>query len=124
MSTNSSSSPVSVIQRQLDAYNAHDLEALLATYAEDAQQFEYPNKLLVSGQALLRERFTVRFTEPNLHAKLLNRIVMGNTVIDHELITRTFPEGPGTLEIVAIYEVQNGKIAKATFMTGAKTLDK
>jgi putative hydrolase of HD superfamily len=47
---------------------------------------------------------------------------MGNTVIDHELITRTFPEGPGTLEIVAIYEVQNGKIAKATFITGAKRI--
>ena len=117
-----SASPETVVQRQLDAYNAHDLEAILATYAEDAQQFEYPNKLLVSGQALLRERFTVRFTEPNLHAKLLNRIVMGNTVIDHELITRTFPEGPGTLEIVAIYEVHNGKIAKATFMMGAKIM--
>jgi len=33
-------SPEVVIQRQLDAYNAHDLEAWLATYAEDAQQFE------------------------------------------------------------------------------------
>jgi putative hydrolase of HD superfamily len=114
--------PETVVQRQLDAYNAHNLEAILATYAEDAQQFEHPNNLLVSGHAQLRERFTVRFTEPNLHAKLLNRIVMGNTVIDHELITRTFPEGPGTLEIVAIYEVQNGKIAKATFITGAKTM--
>ena len=123
MNTNFAS-PESVIQRQLDAYNAHDLEAILAIYAEDAQQFAHPNQLLASGRDQLRERFTVRFAEPNLHAKLLNRIVMGNTVIDHELITRTFPEGPGTLEIVAIYEVQNGKIAKATFMTGAKTLDK
>ncbi|HEY1170971.1 MAG TPA: nuclear transport factor 2 family protein [Verrucomicrobiae bacterium] len=123
MSTSSDSSPESVVQRQLDAYNAHDIEALLATYAEDAQQFEYPNKLLVSGHDQLRERFTIRFSEPNLHAKLLNRIVMGHTVIDHELITRTFPEGPGTLEIVAIYEVQNGKITKATFITGAKTIN-
>lgn len=112
----------SVVQRQLDAYNAHNLEALLETYAEDAQQFEHPAKLLASGIAQLRERFTARFAEPNLHAQLLNRIVIGNTVIDHELVTRTFPEGPGTIELVATYEVLNGKIAKAWFIAGAKTI--
>lgn len=114
----------SVVQRQLDAYNAYDLEALLETYAEDAQQFEHPAKLLASGITQLRERFAIRFAEPNLHAQLLNRIVMGNIVIDHELVTRTFPEGPGTIELVATYEVLNGKIAKAWFITGAKTLEK
>ena len=117
-------SPESIVLRQLDAYNAHDVAAILATYAEDAQQFEHPAKLLATGTAQLRERFTLRFAEPNLHAQLINRIVMGNTVIDHELVTRTFPEGPGTIELVAIYEVQNGKIAKAWFITGAKTLEK
>jgi hypothetical protein len=123
MPPDTSLTPVAVVQRQLDAYNARDLAALLATYAEDAQQFEHPSKLLASGHAQMRERFALRFTEPNLHAKLLNRIVMGNTVIDHELITRTFPEGPGKIGLVAIYEVQNGKIAKAWFISGAKTLD-
>jgi len=122
MPPDTSFAPVIVVQRQLDAYNTRDLDALLATYAEDAEQFAHPNQLLASGHAQMRERFALRFTEPNLHAQLLNRIVMGNTVIDHELITRTFPEGPGTLEIVAIYEVRDGKIAKAWFISGAKTL--
>ena len=31
-------SPAEVVQRQLDAYNARDVEALLATYAPDATQ--------------------------------------------------------------------------------------
>ena len=44
-------------------------------------------------------------------------------VIDHEKVTRTFPEGTGTIELVAIYEVQNGKIAKAWFIFDAMTLD-
>jgi hypothetical protein len=113
---------VAVVQRQLDAYNAHDVDALLATYAEDAEQFAHPDQLIARGHAQMRERFALRFAEPNLHARLLNRIAMGNTVIDHELITRTFPEGPGTLELVAIYEVLHGKIAKAWFISGAKTL--
>jgi hypothetical protein len=65
----------------------------------------------------------LRFQEPNLHARLLNRIVLGNTVIDHEMVTRTFAEGTGTLEMTAIYEVRDGLIARAWFMFGDKTLD-
>jgi len=115
--------PEAVVQKQLDAYNAHNLDALMATYAEDAQQFEHPAKLLASGAAQIRERFAARFQEPNLHAALVKRIVAGNVVIDHEHVTRTFPEGTGKIELVAIYEIQDGKIARAWFILGAKTLD-
>jgi len=112
-----------VVQRQLDAYKARDVEAILATYAEDAEQFEHPAKLLASGVAQLRGRFAARFQEPNLHAALFNRIVMGEVVIDHEKVTRTFPEGTGHIELVAMYEVRQGKIARAWFIFGPKTLD-
>ena len=117
------SDPEMVVQRQLDAYNARDLAALLAVYAEDAEMFEHPAKLLARGSAALGERFSARFTEPNLHAHLLKRIVMGNTVVDHERVTRTFPEGTGTIELTMIYEVQGDRIAKAWNIVGTKTLD-
>src|SRR5437899_507064 len=99
-----SPAPEAVVQRQLDAYNARDFDALLAIYADDAQTFEHPATLIASGSAALRQRFATRFKEPNLYAKLLGRIVMGSIVIDHERVTRTFPEGPGTIELVMIYE--------------------
>ena len=35
----------SIVQHQLDAYNAKDIAVLMAIYAEDAQQFEHPTKL-------------------------------------------------------------------------------
>ncbi|MBC7367202.1 MAG: nuclear transport factor 2 family protein [Undibacterium sp.] len=111
-----------LVQRQLDAYNARDVEVLLATHATDARQFEHPATILATGHSEMRPRFLTRFKEPNLHARLLHRIVAGNTVIDHELITRTFPEGPGTVELVAIYEIRAGLIAEARFITGTKTL--
>jgi hypothetical protein len=114
--------PDALIQRQLDAYNARDVEGTLTTYAVDARQFEHPSTLLATGHAEMRLRFLTRFQEPNLHARLLHRIVAGSTVIDHELITRTFPEGPGTLELVAIYEIRAGLIAEARFITGTKAL--
>jgi hypothetical protein len=111
------------VQRQLDAYNARDIDALLAIYADDAQMFEHPAKLVASGSTALRERFLARFAEPNLHARLLNRVVMGNIVVDHERVTRTFQDGPGTVELVMIYQVQDEKIAKAWVIAGAVSLD-
>ncbi len=112
-----------VVQAQLEAYNAHDIAAFLATYADDAQIFEHPAKLLASGQAEMRERYTARFKEPNLNAVVVKRIVMGNTVIDHERVTRTFSEGQGTQDAVLIYEIQGGKIARAWLIPGPKTLE-
>ena len=112
--------PSAVIQRQLDAYNARDVDAILATYAPDAQQFEFPDKLLATGTAQLSERFAARFREPNLHAQLLHRSVLGDKVIDHEELTRTFPEGPGKIQLLAIYQVQAGRIAKAWFVSGGQ----
>jgi hypothetical protein len=50
-------------------------------------------------------------------------MVMGSFVVDHERVTRTFPEGAGTVELLMIYEVQDGRITKAWSIAGAKTLD-
>ncbi|MBI2516813.1 MAG: nuclear transport factor 2 family protein [Opitutae bacterium] len=117
-----SSDPAVVVQRQLDAYNARDLDTLLAIYADDAQTFEHPAKLLARGTTELRERFALRFQEPNLHAALLQRTVMGHIVVDHERVTRTFPEGPGTVELMMIYEVRDGRITQAWSIPGPKVL--
>lgn len=115
--------PADVVQRQLDAYNARDLEALLAIYSDDAELFEHPNTPVGRGSDYLRERFGLRFAEPNLHAELLHRITMGNTVIDHERVRRTFPEGTGTLEMTMIYQVRDGRIARSWIIPGPKILD-
>ena len=118
------SAPELVVQRQLDAYNARDIDALLATYAPDARQYEHPGKLLATGAAEMRERMAQRFAEPNLHARLLQRVVMGNIVIDHEEVTRSFPEGAGRVDMVAIYEVVGGKIQSASVQVSNKRLDR
>ena len=114
--------PASIVQRQLDAYNARDLDALMATYAEDVEHFEFPSTLVAKGTADVRARLSIRLQEPDLHARLLGRTVMGNLVIDHEIVTRNFPEGLGTLEMLCIYEVADGRIQRASFASGAKTL--
>jgi hypothetical protein len=115
-------SPLAVVQAQLDAFNAKDIDALMRTYAEDAQQFALHGERLAEGHDALRPRYLARFEEPDLFARLLSRTVMGNFVTDLELITRNFPEGPGTLEMLCIYEVIDGRIQRASFAPGAITM--
>ena len=117
-----SDTPEAIVQRQLEAFNARDVDALLAVYAEDAEMFEHPARRVARGSAGLRARFITRFQEPNLRATLLKRIVSGNTVVDHESVLRTFPEGPGRIELVMIYEVKDGRIARAWSIAGPRTL--
>jgi len=114
--------PEALIQRQLDAYNAKDLEAWLATYAPDAKQYEFPATLLTDGHAQIRARTAPRFQEPDLHAKLLSRSVMDDIVIDHEEVTRNFPEGRGTIRLVCVYRVAGDLIREASFVFGEKKL--
>jgi len=115
-------SPLAVVQAQLDAYNAKDLDALMATYAPDAQQFAIHGALLAQGQDQIRPRYQERFAEPDLHARLITRSVIGNFVTDVEIVTRNFPEGRGTVEMLCVYEVVDGRIARASFATGDKRM--
>jgi Uncharacterized conserved protein len=114
---------LAVVQAQLEAYNARDIEALLATYAPDAEQYLLHGDCVARGHAAMRERFLARFAEPDLRANLLTRIAMGSTVVDHEVVTRNFPEGRGTMEMLCVYEVAGGFIRRATFAFGEKRLD-
>lgn len=110
------------VEQQLNAYNARDIEAFMQWWSDDCEYYEFPDRLLARGTAAIRERHAMRFEEPNLHGKLLHRAAVGNVVVDHECVTRTFPEGPGEVDVLAIYEVANGKIVKAWFKMGATRL--
>lgn len=110
------------VQKQLEAYNARDIDSFMEWWANDCQYYEFPGKLLANGAAEIRQRHVIRFKEPNLFGTLKNRIVVANLVVDHETVMRTFADGPGELDVVAIYEIERGKIAKAWFKMGPPRL--
>jgi GNAT superfamily N-acetyltransferase len=107
-------SPEQVVQAQLDAYNAHDVDALCRIYADDACQYQHPATLLARGTAAIRTRFADRFAASKPHARLLRRTVLGDTVIDHEYVF----SGPTRVELMALYEVKEGRIVNASFVFG------
>jgi imidazolonepropionase-like amidohydrolase len=106
-------SPEMLVQRQLNAYNARNLEAFLDTYAEDIELYEFPDKLMSKGKDAMRKQYGSMFSQLKyLHCKIEERIVIGNKVIDHENVV--FNEN--RINAVAIYEVADGLIRKVTFL--------
>lgn len=104
-----------VVQRQFDAYNAQDLEAFLATYAPDCQICDLNGAVTQNGHGDIRARYAAMFAQyPENKAVLVNRMALGDVVIDHEDVVRG-PNGP-RLEAVAIYTVKNGLIARVDFI--------
>jgi putative hydrolase of HD superfamily len=116
------STPDDIVQAQLDGYNARDIEAFMAPWAEDAEYYQFPDTLLAKGKPAIRERHVLRFQEPNLHGELLSRISLDGLVVDRERVVRSFPDGPGTVDVIAIYEVAHGLIQKAWFRMGKPIL--
>ncbi len=101
--------PVEIVQRQLDAYNRHDLDAFVACYSDAIRIYRIPAPdPSISGKAELARFYgTERFNRPGLHAEVLNRMVLGDKVIDHERIGGLRNE---PIEVVAVYAIVGGLI--------------
>lgn len=107
-------SPEKLVQRQLEAYNAQNLSAFVATYSDSIEIYRFPNRLTMKGKANLEKSYGELFRKyPKNYAALLGRIVQGNTVIDQEKVTG---RGDAESRATAIYEVQNGLICRVWFV--------
>jgi hypothetical protein len=107
-------SPEAVVQLQLDAYNARDLYRFLSAYDDEVNVFRppAPTASIVGKPALAEYYATQRFNLVGLNAELVNRMVLGNKVIDHERISgvRGIP-----FEVAAVYEIIDDLICTAWF---------
>src|SRR5205809_2711657 len=105
--------PTELVERQLEAYNARDLEAFARTYADGIRIFRMPaTEPAIVGMQQLREVYKARFSSQGLHAEIVNRIVIGNKVIDHE---RVVGIEKNAVEAVAVYEVADDLIQAVWF---------
>jgi hypothetical protein len=105
---------ISLVQTQLEAYNAQDLDAMLACYAPDCVIAGLNGAVGETSRDSLRARYARTFAEfPDNRVRLVNRIQVGDIVIDHEDVNR----GPGKdrFEVIAIYTIRNGQIARVDF---------
>jgi len=105
--------PEQIVQRQVNAYNARNIDAFMDTYAEDIKIYNFPSELSIDGKKAMRTQFTEMFESvPNLYCEIKNRIVLGNKVVDREYVRF----GENYSSVIAMYEITDGKISKVTFL--------
>lgn len=104
-----------VAQAQGDAYNRRDLEAFMSLFAEDAELYEFPDKLLYKGRAQMRPVYAKLFAEATeLRSVVTHRLPQGRFVVDRA--TTTGLPGMGPLTGLEIYEIQDGRILRIWFV--------
>ncbi|MBV7268603.1 nuclear transport factor 2 family protein [Winogradskyella luteola] len=110
---NATSNPETIVNKQLEAYNTKDIDEFTKTYSKDITLHLFPDDLTTNGNADLKKRYDAMFEKvPDLNAEIVNRIVLGNKVIDKEKVTIN-----GKIYYaIAIYEVKDGLISKVTFI--------
>ena len=103
-----------LVQQQLNAYNARNIEAFLAPYSDSVAIYNFNGKLLTKGKDQLRKQYSGFFDKSaDLHCQILNRMVQGNTVIDQENVTIT---GRKPFGGIAVYTIEHNKISTVHFI--------
>ncbi len=111
--------PLQCVELQFQAYNKRDLPRFLTAFAQDIRTFRLPAMTpVLSGKAAFAEFYaTQRFNREGLRAELVNRMVLGNTIIDHEHVHGL---GEAPVEMVVIMVIEDGLIAQE-FVIPAKS---
>lgn len=102
-------------QQQLDGYNNRDIDAFLAPYSDTVKIYNHPNQLQFQGKDQMRARYSGMFqSTPDLHCTLVNRMVLGNVVIDQESVI--FNKNSPPARVMAMYKMAGGKIVEVYFI--------
>jgi len=104
--------PLDVFQAQVDAFNDHDVEAFVSTYAADAVVTSTVSEPLV-GHDAMRAHYTKRLANPALRCDVVTTSLFGDRwLVAHELVR----DGSATTEVIATFEVIDGRIARASLV--------
>ena len=110
--------PAVVVERLLAAINAHDLEAMVACFADDyVNEWPAHPQRGFQGRAQVRQNWSQIFAGvPNLQARLPRMAVDGDTVWTEWDIAGTRGDGAAFLmRGVSIFRVADGRLAWVRF---------
>ena len=110
-------SKVDTVQAQLEAYNAQDLDSLVSFFSDDVIVADIGGAVAIQGIDAYRMRQEKLFAEfPENRADLLGRMVIGDSIIDHERVFRS-PDA-SAFEVGVIYTFKGELIARMDFVRG------
>jgi hypothetical protein len=110
--------PVQIVQTQIDAFNARDIERFVGCYSADAVLEDGQGTVIARGHEALRGLFGQLFAQsPNLHAEIPRRIQVGSYVIDEEEIVGFIFEGfPSEMHAAIVYRIDGQTIVHSRLL--------
>jgi uncharacterized protein (TIGR02246 family) len=108
-----------LVDAQVAAYRARDLESFLSFYAEDVVIKDFDGNVVMDGLDALRQQYGQLFANSSdLRVELGGRMSVGEYVIDEEKIDGfILPGYPTQLHAVVVYRVGDGKIRSVVFLS-------
>jgi hypothetical protein len=104
------------VELQLKGYNNRDINTFAQAFSDTVKVYRQPGILTYKGIEELRKRYGQMFENtPDLHCEIVNRIIAGDVVIDHEKVRRS-KDKPRT-DAIAVYRVKGDKIIEVTFIS-------
>jgi hypothetical protein len=103
-----------VVDAQIEAYQAKDVEGFLSCYAEDASVVLFDGTPMFADKQVMREQYGRLFADsPGLHLTVANRMTAGEFVVDEEHVSgMNFGDMPAEMTALSVYRVTDGKIAR------------
>lgn len=104
-------------RRQLDAYNAADLDAFCACYHDDVRVLDADGAETCRGIAAFRERYAALFATRAFGAVVEQRLVLGEHCVDHERYWRVSPSTQERTEgeVLVRYRLRDERIGEVQF---------
>lgn len=107
--------PVDVVDRQIQAYVACDIEGFVATYEANAICCELPSgRVLAEGRDAIRRVWGDLFARGPRTFRLKNRVVLGHFVTDLEEVGIEGEER--LIQAMVVYRVSDNGISHAWFL--------
>ena len=95
------------VERQLAAYNAHDIDAFLACYHDRVVVEDAAGTVLMRGIGELRQTYGPLFRDhPGVTAEIVHEARVGVYVVQEELVTGMSPEPVRAVAVFHVDEVE------------------
>jgi len=106
---------ISVVDKQLIAYNERDYETFASCYCKDICSYDLATQRLnseMSGIHFFRHYKNKFMENPNIHCEVIKRILHGNLVVDYEIIS---DYRNCQFKDLVIYQIDGERISKMWF---------
>jgi hypothetical protein len=107
-----------VVDAQIEAFRAKDVERFLSYYADDVSVVLFDGTPMFKDKEVMREQYGKLFADsPDLRVTIANRATAGEFVAYEEHLAGAHYEGmPDEYAAVTVYRVVEGKIARMMFL--------